>query len=64
MGEPSETLNNDYDDVANWMAIAKKVDGRTAKQCRDRWINTLRPGLTKGKWTTAEEIMIKTFHQH
>jgi myb proto-oncogene protein len=35
---------------------------RTAKQCRDRWHNYLRPGIKKGGWTKEEEKMIMELH--
>lgn len=45
--------------VVNWLEIAHTMgNGRSAKQCRDRWQNYLRPGLKKGQWTKAEEIQI------
>ena len=30
----------------------------TAKQCRDRWLNHLRPGIIKGNWTIQEKELI------
>lgn len=42
-----------------WTTIADKLaTGRTAKQCRDRWFNHLRAGITKGEWTPDEEDLI------
>ena len=46
------------EDPTDWSEVAASVDGRNAKQCRDRWLNTLRPGLVKGKWTSDEESII------
>jgi hypothetical protein len=33
----------------NWVAIARLVPGRTTKQCRDRWTQTLDPANGKNK---------------
>ena len=48
----------------NWTKIAEKIGfGRTGKQCRERWQNHLRPNIKKGRWTKAEEDMIKNMYQ-
>lgn len=52
------------DPQANWGDIASKMNnGRTAKQCRDRWHNYLRPGIKKGHWTQEEETQIGELYQ-
>ena len=38
-----------------WTFIAKHVEGRTAKQCRDRYMNYLKPGLSNIEWTQEED---------
>ena len=35
-----------------------KTASFTAKQCRDRWLNHLRPGIVKGNWTNQEKEQI------
>ena len=43
-----------------WSQIAAKIPGREGKQCRERWLNHLRPDLRKDNWTTAEaEILLQ-----
>merc|ERR1712065_92705 len=42
----------------NWKAIAEKINARTAKQCRARWVNNLDPKLKKGSWTKEEDESI------
>lgn len=41
--------------VPNWGQIAKKMEGRTCKQCRERWINYLDPELKHYPWTVEED---------
>ncbi|CAJ2669715.1 unnamed protein product [Trifolium pratense] len=44
----------------NWTEIAKFMNGRNAKQCRERWYNHLRPQIKKAPWSEEEEkILIK-----
>ncbi len=38
-----------------WRDLAKSVPGRTNKDCRKRWYNTLADGSTKGPWTESED---------
>ena len=39
--------------AVDWKAVAVEV-GRTTKQCRERWINVLDPGILHTKWSEAE----------
>jgi hypothetical protein len=46
-------------DGKDWVAVAKLVPGRTHKQCRQRWVDTLNPSNgKKGKWTPAEHVKL------
>jgi len=42
----------------NWTFIATQVEGRTGKQCRERWRNHLVPGLRKDPFTPEEDEII------
>lgn len=42
----------------NWLEIATQLPGRTARQCRDRWINYLSPENTFAPWTEEEDKLI------
>jgi Myb-like DNA-binding domain len=42
----------------NWNLIGAAVPGRTGKQCRERWLNNLRPNVRKGHWTREEDELI------
>lgn len=39
----------------NWAAIAQQIDGRNAKQCRERWFLNLDPSINRGPWTAEED---------
>jgi hypothetical protein len=43
----------------NWPMVAALVPGRTAKQCRERWMVNLNPMLNRTKWTPAEDALIR-----
>jgi hypothetical protein len=38
-----------------WGLIGSKLNGRTGKQCRERWHNQLDPNINKNEWTEEEE---------
>ena len=42
----------------NWNVISVSLPGRTGKQCRERWLNHLRPDIRKGGWTIHEDRII------
>lgn len=42
----------------NWNAISEALPARTGKQCRERWLNHLRPDIRKGNWTEWEDSVI------
>ena len=33
--------------LQQWSTVALELDGRTGKQCRERWINHLAPSVQK-----------------
>ncbi|OHT01333.1 r2r3-MYB transcription factor [Tritrichomonas foetus] len=41
-----------------WTKVASKLKGRIGKQCRERWVNCLKPGISKAEWTKAEDDTI------
>jgi len=45
----------------NWSTIAKNLNGRIGKQCRERWYNHLDPMIRKGPWTPEEDEVICDF---
>lgn len=54
----------------NWGVIAEalhteyNIEGRSGKQCRERWYNHLDPEVSKGPWTVKEEIKIFQLHMN
>ncbi|KAJ4893210.1 myb domain protein 3r-3 [Raphanus sativus] len=48
---------------AKWSTIAKSLQGRIGKQCRERWHNHLNPGINKEAWTPEEELALMNAHR-
>ncbi|EQC40127.1 hypothetical protein SDRG_02778 [Saprolegnia diclina VS20] len=43
-----------------WADVANHIQGRTGKQCRERWRNCLSPDINKGEWSAMEdEVMFR-----
>jgi hypothetical protein len=42
----------------DWAQVAALVPGRTDKQCRYRWVKSLDPDITSGKWTVEEDAKL------
>lgn len=42
----------------NWGEVAQQINGRTAKQCRERWCCNLDPNIRRDKWTEEEDAKI------
>ena len=48
-----------YKNPRDWEPIAKEHNrGRTAKECHERWIRYLKPGVRKGQWTDHEDAVV------
>ncbi|PKS06223.1 hypothetical protein jhhlp_006969 [Lomentospora prolificans] len=41
-----------------WKEVAQAIPGRTAKDCRKRWLHSLDPSLRKGRWTEEEDRIL------
>ncbi|XP_061667643.1 transcriptional activator Myb isoform X2 [Syngnathoides biaculeatus] len=46
-----------------WSVIAKHLNGRIGKQCRERWHNHLNPEVKKTSWTEEEDRIIYEAHE-
>ncbi|KAJ0064144.1 hypothetical protein NL108_001037, partial [Boleophthalmus pectinirostris] len=42
----------------SWPLIARHLQGRLGKQCRERWVNHLDPLVNKSCWTKEEDLII------
>ena len=51
-----------------WVKVAEQIPYRTAKQCRERWVNHLAPTISKKEWTLEEDLQLiylaKKFDRH
>ena len=51
--------------TSHWNIIALCMEGRTTKQCRDRYLNYLMPGYFQGEWSKEEdELLIKLYKEY
>ena len=41
-----------------WAECALTIQGRTGKQCRERWTNSISPDIKKGGWNEEEDQVI------
>lgn len=48
--------------VKSWSFIARQLNGRLGKQCRERWYNHLNPQISKEPWTEEEDRIIVEEH--
>ena len=52
-----------------WIAVASQLHedygilGKSGKQCRERWLNHVDPGLSKAKWSAQEEHILYFYQQ-
>jgi myb proto-oncogene protein len=44
--------------VAEQLAAQYQIEGRTSKQCRERWHNHLDPNINKEPWSEKEEDLL------
>ena len=48
-----------YKNPRDWEPIAKEHGcGKTPKECHERWIRYLKPGVRKGQWTDYEDSIV------
>jgi hypothetical protein len=44
--------------TGNWDLIAEDMEGRTGRQCKERWVKYLAPGLSHLPWTPEEDALL------
>ncbi|XP_022992905.1 transcription factor MYB118-like [Cucurbita maxima] len=49
--------------IKKWSQIAKMLQGRVGKQCRERWHNHLRPDIRKDTWSEEEDRILIEAHK-
>jgi hypothetical protein len=46
-----------------WGRLAALLPGRLGKQCRERWLNHLDPGVNREPWTAGEDAVLMDLHE-
>jgi hypothetical protein len=49
--------------LSNWKQIASHMNGRTVRQCRERWKYYLEPSINKLDWTKQEDELLMEKYQ-
>lgn len=52
----------DVHGTKKWSLIARHLNGRLGKQCRERWYNHLDPNINKGDWSNQEDQALINAH--
>ena len=47
----------------HWTKCSHFIKGRTAKQCREHWNNSLNTEIIKGNWSPEEDLLIMIFYK-
>lgn len=45
-----------------WRDVAAQMPGRTARQCRERWVNFLAPQIKNTPWSPEEDSLLESLH--
>jgi hypothetical protein len=46
-----------------WDLVARFMNNRNARQCRERWRTVLGPGLVNGPWCHSEDMLLTKLYQ-
>eukprot|EP00177_Eucheuma_denticulatum_P002057 GFKZ01003682.1.p1 GENE.GFKZ01003682.1~~GFKZ01003682.1.p1 ORF type:complete len:535 (+),score=57.58 GFKZ01003682.1:818-2422(+) len=46
-----------------WSRVASQLTNRTGKQCRERYLNQLKPGIRRDPWSPEEEHILREAHK-
>jgi hypothetical protein len=48
--------------ITSWSRVSKLIPFRTGKQCRERWVSQLAPGVSKNRWLPEEDAVVLRSH--
>lgn len=57
-------LVNKWGSEKNWAKVAEEMPGRTGKQCRERWLNHMKPGIIKYVGLQGRTAVVFRVHLH
>jgi myb proto-oncogene protein len=62
--EENETLVSlvNHMGLSSWTDIAKRLPGRTPKQCNAKWYRSLNPEIVRNQWSNEENLILKQAH--
>ena len=46
----------------SWSSVAALIEGKSGKQCRERWINHINPAIRREPWSAAEDMALIQAH--
>jgi hypothetical protein len=49
--------------ISDWNAVANAVEGKNARQCKERWLNYLAPELNMSAWTREDDVLLLRAYQ-
>lgn len=53
------TVLDSGEEQINWLEIASRVEGRSNKDCRKRWVYSLSSSIKKGSWEEWEDAALR-----
>ncbi|KAH7128230.1 hypothetical protein B0J11DRAFT_265058 [Dendryphion nanum] len=63
--EEVEIQRSSEGEAKDWCKVAQSLPGRTNKDCRKRWMNSVAGGLKKGQWSKSEDALLsKGVHRY
>mmetsp|Transcript_215 Transcript_215/g.432 ORF Transcript_215/g.432 Transcript_215/m.432 type:complete len:452 (+) Transcript_215:231-1586(+) len=59
---PSESHETLLVQTKFWQEVAREINGRSSKQCRERWKNSLDPNICHTVWKLEEDLKLLALH--
>lgn len=63
LGAVGENPNERNSKFTDWKQVEKCMNGRTAKQCRERWLLNIDPSINKSEWKSEEDRSLLQLQQ-